>query len=129
RGCSANSKLQIDGLGDSAQSNRSDTFNVEQVEVIKGPNSVFGGAGTTGGSINGASKQPRDQAFTRLGGSIGSDNYYRLTLDGNQPLEGVGTNSALRINLMGHQNDVPDRGKIDRQRWGIAPSLRLGFND
>ncbi|WP_372437073.1 TonB-dependent receptor [Pseudomonas chlororaphis subsp. aureofaciens] len=129
RGFSANSNLQIDGLRDSAQTNRSDTFNVEQVEVIKGPNSVFGGAGTTGGSINVVSKQPKNQAFTRLGGSLGTDNYYRLTLDSNQPLEGVGQDSAVRINLMGHQNDVPGRDKIDRERWGIAPSLRLGFSD
>ncbi|MGR6735772.1 TonB-dependent receptor [Pseudomonas chlororaphis] len=129
RGFSANSNLQIDGLRDSAQTNRSDTFNIEQVEVIKGPNSVFGGAGTTGGSINLVSKQPKDQAFTRLGGSLGTDNYYRLTLDSNQPLEGVGQDSAVRINLMGHQNDVPGREQIDRERWGIAPSLRLGFSD
>ncbi|NNB42654.1 TonB-dependent receptor [Pseudomonas chlororaphis] len=129
RGFSANSNMQIDGLRDSAQTNRSDTFNIEQVEVIKGPNSVFGGAGTTGGSINLVSKQPKDQAFTRLGGSLGTDNYYRLTLDSNQPLEGVGQDSAVRINLMGHQNDVPDREQIDRERWGIAPSLRLGFSD
>lgn len=129
RGFSANSNMQIDGLRDSAQTNRSDTFNVEQVEVIKGPNSVFGGAGTTGGSINVVSKQPKNQAFTRLGGSLGTDNYYRLTLDSNQPLEGVGQDSAVRINLMGHQNDVPGRDKIDRERWGIAPSLRLGFSD
>ncbi|UUT23162.1 TonB-dependent siderophore receptor [Pseudomonas sp. T8] len=129
RGFSANSNLQIDGLRDSAQTNRSDTFNIEQVEVIKGPNSVFGGAGTTGGSINLVSKQPKNQAFTRLGGSLGTDNYYRLTLDSNQPLEGVGQDSAVRINLMGHQNDVPGRDKIDRERWGIAPSLRLGFSD
>ncbi|AUG41069.1 TonB-dependent siderophore receptor [Pseudomonas chlororaphis] len=129
RGFSANSNMQIDGLRDSAQTNRSDTFNVEQVEVIKGPNSVFGGAGTTGGSINLVSKQPKNQAFTRLGGSLGTDNYYRLTLDSNQPLEGVGQDSAVRINLMGHQNDVPGRDKIDRERWGIAPSLRLGFSD
>jgi len=129
RGFSANSNMQIDGLRDSAQTNRSDTFNIEQVEVIKGPNSVFGGAGTTGGSINLVSKQPKNQAFTRLGGSLGTDNYYRLTLDSNQPLEGVGQDSAVRINLMGHQNDVPGREQIDRERWGIAPSLRLGFSD
>ncbi|ETK19128.1 TonB-dependent siderophore receptor [Pseudomonas sp. FH4] len=129
RGFSANSNIQIDGLRDSAQTSRTDTFNVEQVEVIKGPNSVFGGAGTTGGSINIISKQPQDQAFTRLGGSIGTDNYYRLTLDTNQPLEGVGDNSAVRLNLMGHQNDVAGREEIDRERWGIAPSLRLGVNE
>ena len=129
RGFSANSNIQVDGLRDSAQTTRSDTFNIEQVEVIKGPNSVFGGAGTTGGSINVISKTPKDQAFTRLGGSIGTDSYYRMTLDSNQPLEGVGHDSALRINLMGHQNNVAGRDEIDRERYGIAPSLRLGLSE
>lgn len=129
RGFSANSNIQIDGLRDSAQTSRTDTFNIEQVEVIKGPNSVFGGAGTTGGSINIINKQPQDQAFTRLGGSLGTDNYYRMTLDTNQPLEGMGEDSALRLNLMAHKNDVPGRDEIDRKRWGVAPSLRLGFSD
>lgn len=129
RGFSANSNIQIDGLRDSAQTTRSDTFNIEQVEVIKGPNSVFGGAGTTGGSINVISKQPKDRAFTRLGGSVGTDSYYRMTLDSNQPLEGVGHDSAFRINLMGHQNDVAGRDEIDRERWGVAPTLRLGLSE
>lgn len=129
RGFSANSNIQIDGLRDSAQTSRTDTFNIDQVEVIKGPNSVFGGAGTTGGSINIISKQPMNRAFTRLGGSLGTDNYYRATVDTNQPLEGVGTDSAFRLNLMGHKNDVAGRDVIERERWGIAPSLRLGLSD
>ncbi len=129
RGFSANSNIQIDGLRDSAQTSRTDTFNIDQVEVIKGPNSVFGGAGTTGGSINVISKQPQDRAFTRLGGSLGTDDYYRMTVDANQPLEGVGTDSAFRLNLMGHKNDVAGRDQIERERWGIAPSLRLGLSD
>ncbi|BAN46715.1 TonB-dependent siderophore receptor [Metapseudomonas resinovorans] len=129
RGFSANNNIQIDGLRDSAQTSRTDTFNIEQVEVIKGPNSVFGGAGTTGGSINIISKQPMDRAFTTLGAGLGTDNYHRLTLDTNQPLEGVGTDSAFRVNLMAHENDVPGRDQIDRERWGVAPSLRLGFNE
>lgn len=129
RGFSANANMQIDGLRDSAQTSRTDTFNIDQVEVIKGPNSVFGGAGTTGGSINVISKQPQDRAFTRIGGSVGTDSYYRMTLDTNQPLEGVGTDSAVRLNLMGHKNDVAGRDEIDRERFGIAPSLRLGLSD
>ncbi|SDS81272.1 TonB-dependent receptor [Pseudomonas oryzae] len=129
RGFSANANMQIDGLRDSAQTNRTDTFNIEAVEVIKGPNSVFGGSGTTGGSINQVSKQPRQRDFTRLGASLGTDNYKRLTLDTNQTLDGVGTDSAFRLNLMAHENDVPGRDEIDRQRWGIAPSLALGLSD
>ncbi|MNZ13556.1 putative TonB-dependent receptor BfrD precursor [compost metagenome] len=129
RGFSANSNMQIDGLRDSAQNNRTDTFNIEQVEVIKGPNSVFGGAGTTGGTINQITKQPLAERFTRIGAGLGTDSYHRLTLDTNQPLEEVGNGSAFRLNLMAHENDVPDRKQIERQRWGLAPSLALGLSE
>ena len=80
RGFSANANMQVDGLRDSAQTSRSDLFNLEAVEVIKGPNSVFGGAGTSGGSINMVSKQPKAEAFTHLGAGLGTDRYRRLTL-------------------------------------------------
>ena len=129
RGFSANANMQIDGLRDSTQTNRTDTFNIEAVEVIKGPNSVFGGSGTTGGSVNQASKTPRQRDFVELGASLGTDGYHRMTLDANQRLEGVGTDSAFRLNLMAHENDVPGRDDIDRKRWGIAPSVLFGLSD
>lgn len=127
RGFSANANMQVDGLRDSAQTSRSDLFNLEAVEVIKGPNSVFGGAGTSGGSINMVSKQPKAEAFTHLGAGLGTDRYRRLTLDTNQPLEGLGESTAFRLNLMAHHNDVAGREQIDKQRWGIAPSLTFGL--
>ena len=37
RGFSANANMQVDGLRDSAQTSRSDLFNLDSVEVIKGP--------------------------------------------------------------------------------------------
>lgn len=129
RGFSANSNMQIDGLRDSSQNNRTDTFNIEQVEVLKGPNSVFGGAGTTGGAINQVSKAPKQRDFAELGASLGTDEYRRLTLDANKTLDGVGVNSAARINLMAHENEVPGRNNIDRQRFGIAPSVTIGLSE
>lgn len=129
RGFGANANMQIDGLRDSTQTHRTDTFNIEQVEVIKGPNSVFGGSGTTGGTINQVTKDPRSRDFSRLGASLGTDNYRRLTLDTNQTLAGVGEASAFRLNLMAHENDVPGRDQIERDRWGIAPSLALGLTE
>lgn len=129
RGFSANANMQIDGLRDSAQTSRTDTFNIEQVEVVKGPNSVFGGAGTTGGSINIISKQPLQRDFTELGLGLGTNDYHRLTLDSNQTLDGVGVGSAVRLNLMAHENDVAGREQINRERWGIAPSLALGLSE
>ncbi|MCY1391273.1 putative TonB-dependent receptor BfrD [compost metagenome] len=129
RGFSADANMQVDGLRDSPQVNRTDTFNLESVEVIKGPNSVFGGAGTTGGSINMISKQPEAEAFTRLGAGIGTDRYRRLTLDTNQPLHELAPGAVFRLNLMAHGNDVPGREQIDQKRWGIAPSLTFGLGE
>jgi catecholate siderophore receptor len=127
RGFSANNNIQIDGLRDAAQTSRSDTFNLESVEVIKGPNSVYGGAGTTGGAINLVSKTPQGRAFNRASTGVGTDGYQRLTADINQPLDGLEGGAAFRLNLMGHRNDVAERNEINQERWGIAPSLTFGM--
>lgn len=126
RGFSASANMQIDGLRDSAQTSRNDLFNMEQVEVIKGPNAVFGGAGATGGSINMITKAPQAQAFTELGAGLGTAGYRRLTLDTNQPLHDLGNGTLFRLNLMAHENHVPGRDQIEQQRWGLAPSLMFG---
>ncbi|CDZ94369.1 TonB-dependent receptor [Pseudomonas saudiphocaensis] len=126
RGFSANSNILIDGLRDTAQSSRSDAFNLESVEVVKGPSSVYSGAGTTGGSINLVSKTPRASAFRNATLGVGTDSYKRLTADINQPLEGL-EGAVFRLNLMGHENDMAQRDHIDFERWGIAPSLTFGM--
>lgn len=127
RGFGANANLQLDGLRDSAQNNRSDLFNVEAVEVIKGPNSVFGGAGTTGGSVNLVSKAPKRDAFVEAGTVLGTSDYRRVTLDANRPLPGTDGRAAFRLNAMAHVNDVPGRNDIRKRRWGVAPSLAFGL--
>ncbi|MDN6298405.1 MAG: TonB-dependent siderophore receptor [Halomonas sp.] len=129
RGFSANANMKVDGLRDSSQNNRTDMFNVERVEVVKGPSSVFGGAGTSGGVVNMISKTPQQRDFVEASTSVGTDNYHRATLDANQTLDGLGTNSAFRLNLMAHENDKPGRDKIEQERFGIAPSLTVGLTD
>jgi len=126
RGFSAYANMQVDGLRDSAQTTRSDLFNMEAVEVTKGPNSTVGGAGTTGGSINMVSKQPRAESFTELGAGLGTDSYKRATLDTNQVL-GANQDMAVRLNLMVHDADVAERDHIYRKRWGVAPSITFGL--
>ena len=126
RGFSANNSILIDGLRDSAQTSRTDTFNLEQVEVVKGPNSVYSGAGSTGGTINLVSKEARLDSFTKLGGGLGTDGYQRLTVDTNQQLDGI-DGAAFRLNLMAHENDVAGRDEINYERWGIAPTVSFGL--
>ena len=58
RGYSANNDLTVDGVRDSAQYSRTDPFNLQQIEVYNGANSVFNGSGSVGGTINLVSKIP-----------------------------------------------------------------------
>ena len=124
RGFSANSDITVDGIRDSAQYTRSDTFNLETVEVVNGANSVNSGAGAVGGTINLVSKVANDQTFTRAQVGAGTDSYGRATVDANTTF---GENSAFRINAMFHQNDIPGRDVEENERWGIAPSVAFGL--
>ncbi|MCH3832120.1 TonB-dependent receptor plug domain-containing protein, partial [Campylobacter jejuni] len=57
RGQNSAGSLFLDGVRDASVQAR-DTFNLEQVEIIKGPDSVYAGRGGAGGSINMVSKTP-----------------------------------------------------------------------
>ena len=83
RGYNSESSMYVDGVRNATSQNR-EMFAVEQVEVTKGSASAMGGAGTTGGSINMISKVAKAGDF--LEGSVagGTDNYQRITLDGNK---------------------------------------------
>lgn len=125
RGYTANSDIAIDGIRDSAQYTRSDSFNLEQLEVTNGANSVYSGSGSVGGSINLVSKAAKDDIFTRASAGIGTDAYYRATVDSNQK---IGDDIAIRLNAMGHKNDAPGRDVEKYERWGVAPSVVFGLN-
>ena len=125
RGQSANTDISIDGVRDSAQYSRTDPFNIEQIEVTNGANSVFGGSGAIGGNINIVTKRPTGRDETLVQAGIGTSDYYRATIDSNVR---VSDRIAVRLNAMYHENDVPAR-QIDRyKRWGIAPSIKFGVD-
>ncbi|MGE3747317.1 MAG: TonB-dependent receptor, partial [Sphingomonadaceae bacterium] len=125
RGYSANNDITLDGMRDSAQYSRTDPFNTQQIEVYNGANSVFNGSGAIGGTINITSKVPQADDLTVLEGGVGTDDYYRATLDTNHR---VNEFIAVRLNAMYHENDVPGRDVERYERWGIAPSVTLGID-
>lgn len=57
RGFSARNDIFVDGVRDLGPQSR-DPFNLEQVEVVKGPGSAYTGRGSAGGAINLTSKSP-----------------------------------------------------------------------
>src|SRR6185295_3699327 len=124
RGFPAGNDIFIDGVRDLGQYGR-DTFNLESVEVLKGPSSVMFGRGSTGGVINQVSKSPKLTPFYELSGTVGSGPQGRLAVDVNQPIGGSG---ALRLNLMGFKGETPGRDYVEQQRLGAAPFFGIGLN-
>jgi len=128
RGNSARNDIFVDGVRDISPQSR-DPFNLESVEVTKGPTSAITGRGSAGGAINLVSKSPSISKY--IGGSVafGNANTKRASLDINTPLSGIGLGerSAFRMNAMIHDADVPGRNVVTNNRWGLAPSLAFGL--
>ena len=125
RGYAANTDITVDGVKDSAQYTRTDPFNLDQIELVNGANSVYGGSGSLGGSINLVTKTPHGANATILVGGLGTDGYARAAIDADYEIaDGV----AFRLNAVTHANDVPGREVETYSRWGVAPSLAIGLN-
>lgn len=119
RGYEARSDVFVDGIRDPGMTTR-ESFATEQIEVTKGPSSTFAGRGSTGGAVNGITKQAStDYDFTKLDLGIGTDRYQRVTVDTNQK---VNDDVALRANILHAYEQVPDRSLADKERTGALIS-------
>ena len=123
RGYEASTDIFIDGMRDYARGSH-ETFNLESVEVIKGPSSAYTGRGGTGGSINLSTKKPKLDNFLDGTVGIGNGGQNRQTLDGNYMLSDT---VAARLNLMRMGGDIPGRDHVEYDRWGIAPTISFGL--
>ena len=126
RGFSATNDIFLDGVRDVGAYSR-DAFNLEQVEVIKGPSSAFGGRGSTGGAINLATKSAGLESIRHGTVGVGSSGYQRATLDVNAPLAKVGSGAALRLNAMWQDTGQSGRDVVNNEGWGLAPSFAIGL--
>jgi len=124
RGYNAQTDTYVDGIRDPGSQSR-EIFDVEQVEVVKGPNSALGGRSSAGGGVNLVSKSAQAYDFNHASVGIGSDKYRRLTGDLNR---NIGSDSAFRLNVMAHENDVPGRDVVGGKRWGVAPTVTFGLS-
>jgi catecholate siderophore receptor len=123
RGFNARNDFFLDGVRDQGSYFR-DVFNIEAVEVLKGPSALYFGRGTTGGVINQVSKLPRLESFYGGALSLGNGFLFRATGDVNQRLNET---TAFRVNFMGHLDEVVDRDEVEQKRMGIAPSVTFGL--
>jgi catecholate siderophore receptor len=125
RGFSAFNDFFLDGIRDAAVYTR-DSFDLDSLEVLKGPSAVLFGRGSTGGAINQVTKAPLLRPFDAVTTQFGSNDLFRATADLDAPL---GVAAAARLNLMGESSAVASRDEVRNRRWGVAPALGLGIGE
>jgi catecholate siderophore receptor len=125
RGFDASSSIYVDGVRDIGSISR-DTFNIEQIDVLKGP----------AGTDNGAPRRPARSIWsanshcwkTPTGSAtLGSGKQRRATADINTVID-ADSGTAFRLNLLDQDSENPGRDFVKAKRWGVAPSLAFGLN-
>lgn len=126
RGFDASGSIFVDGIRDLGGITR-DTFNTEAVEVVKGPSGADNGRGSPNGFINMVSKRAQLRDFAEGSAQVSSGNRVRLTADLNKKLDLGLPGVAFRLNVFSDRGNVEGRDVLERNRWGVAPTLTLGL--
>ena len=118
RGVSTSADFFLNGLRDDVQYHR-DLYNLERVEILKGPNAMIFGRGGGGGVVNRVAKDAGFNKIRELGLEVGSFRDRRLTGDFNQPLS---QRLAMRVNGV-YENADSFRQFVNLRRYGINPTF------
>ena len=121
RGVRSTADFFVDGVRDDVQYYRP-LYNVEQVEVLKGPNALLFGRGGTGGVLNRVMKKGAlGESFTQVSASVDTFGGAALQVDRNVD---VSENTALRVNAA-YESLENHRDFFDGDRLGVNPTLKL----
>lgn len=126
RGVRSTADFYMDGNRDDVQYYRG-LYNIEQVEILRGPNALLFGRGGTGGILNRVSKKAQlDQQFTGYKTTLDTFSGFGAEIDTNFATSDT---SAVRINAMYERLDN-HRDFFDGDRIGFNPTARfeLGSN-
>ena len=120
RGNNTTADFFVDGLRDDVQYFR-DFYNVDRIEVLKGPNAMIFGRGGGGGIVNRVTKRSSLGTHRELIAAGDSYGGIRLTGDIDQPL---GSSVGFRVNGM-YENGDSFRRHVDLERYGINPTVGI----
>ncbi len=124
RGQNTTSDFFLDGVRDDVQYYRG-LYNIERVEILKGPYALIFGRGGGGGIINRVQKSPQaDEVFYAGQASINSFGAYDLAADLNAPL---GDTAAVRLNAV-YENFDNHRDFVGGERYAWNPYLAVALS-
>ncbi|MEG0745530.1 MAG: catecholate siderophore receptor Fiu [Acinetobacter sp.] len=124
RGFDTKNSIYVDGIRDIGAISR-DVYNLEQIEVVKGPSGAEAGRGGAGGYINLSTKLPHAENSSEVSATYNTAEHSRLAADINQA---INESTAVRLNVMGQQGGVEGRDYIEQNGWAIAPSIAFGLD-
>ena len=118
RGNSSTADFFVDGIRDDVQYFR-DFYNVDRVEILKGPNAMIFGRGGGGGIVNRVMKRPSFGDYREV--LTSSDNYGGIRLTGDFD-QSIGQGVGFRVNGL-YENGDSFRRHVDLKRYGVNPTL------
>ncbi len=124
RGQATTADFFIDGVRDDVQYYRN-LYNIERVEVLKGPYALIFGRGGGGGIVNRVQKSPLSKDFIKTRASINSFGAYDIGFDYNSK---INDNSAFRINAF-YENLENHRDYFGGERYAVNPYYAVSLND
>lgn len=124
RGFSTQTSTYVDGIRDVGAISR-DVFNLDQIEVVKGPSGSEAGRGSASGYINLVSKLPTLKNNHSVSATYNTAEHARLSADINQA---INDNTAVRLNIMGQEGGIEGRDYIENNSYAIAPAIAFGLD-
>ena len=120
--------IYLDGVRDTAQYNR-ETFNLEQVDVLRGSAAMLFGRGQAGGVINQVSKMAELEDKNTVSASLSNYDYHQFSADFNKKLTDT---AAIRVNVMDRHEETyrtnpSDGDSPETDRKGVALSFGAGI--
>jgi len=123
RGNTSTADYFTDGLRDDTQYYR-DLYNIERVEILRGPNAMVFGRGGLGGVLNRVTRQAGWGNESELHLEAGSDEHFRGTIDYNLELSAT---AALRIVGL-YQDSGSYRDGVTYERFGVNPTVSFALS-
>jgi catecholate siderophore receptor len=124
RGNSSTSDFFLDGARDDIEYYR-DVYNLDRVEVLKGPNAMIFGRGGAGGVVNRVSRQASWQPVREISLLGGSWDNRRVTAD-----FGDAISDRFAARIMGvYENSGSYRDGVSFERTGVNPTVALAVGD
>ena len=125
RGVRSTADFFQDGNRDDVQYYRS-LYNVEQVEILRGPNALLFGRGGTGGIINRVSKKATlGETFGSVDFGLDSFGANDIAVDYN-----TGTSGDSAVRVMIHSDSLENhRDHYDGTRLGFNPTIKIKMNE